>query len=473
MKQILLPKKIIKAKGIINEQALKIRRPLQPVLRSDEEWTGSLTHVQGPATLILDFGKEMHGGIRIITGRDSVPCKVHVRFGESLAEACSTLGEKGACNDHSPRDFEVTLVELSDNTIGRTGFRFVRLDFSEGAQYIIQNIYCVNEILSKKPVYSYKGNDKRIKNIFDTAKRTVDLCASSGLIWDGVKRDRLVWIGDMYPEMISLATMYGRLKEIENSLDFVRDCTPLPGWMNGYPTYSMWWIMIVADYYKMTGARDYAEKQLAYMSALVKQVDEFSDDEGHTHYPFNFVDWPTARSPEAYDGTRAITIIAIRKAIEIFKEFGIDSALAEKVLAKLIKLPINGGDKKQIVALKYFAVGWLSDDEYKKLIDGGAKGLSTFMSYFILKAIASVDQDKAIEIMKEYYGAMLDIGATSFFEDFDIEWTKGSSRIDKLPKKNQKDIHGDFGDYCYVGFRHSFCHGWSSGVIKFIEEYCK
>ena len=93
------------------------------------------------------------------------------------------------------------------------------------------------------------------------------------------------------------------------------------------------------------------------------------------------------------------------------------------------------------------------------------------MSYYILKAIASRSVEKAIEIMKEYYGAMLNVGATTFFEDFDMEWTENCSRIDKFPKKGQKDIHGDFGKHCYVSFRHSLCHGWSSGVIKFIKEY--
>jgi hypothetical protein len=94
------------------------------------------------------------------------------------------------------------------------------------------------------------------------------------------------------------------------------------------------------------------------------------------------------------------------------------------------------------------------------------------MSYFILGAIASREPDLAVSIMKDYYGAMLDKGATTFFEDFDMDWVEGSSRIDELPKDGEKDIHGDFGKHCYVGFRHSLCHAWSSGVIKFIKEYC-
>ena len=77
----------------------------------------------------------------------------------------------------------------------------------------------------------------------------------------------------------------------------------------------------------------------------------------------------------------------------------------------------------------------------------------------------------AIELMKEYYGAMLDRGATTFWEDFHMEWLEGSGCIDEIDP-TKKDIHGDYGAHCYVGFRHSLCHGWSAGVAKFIKEHC-
>ena len=73
-------------------------------------------------------------------------------------------------------------------------------------------------------------------------------------------------------------------------------------------------------------------------------------------------------------------------------------------------------------------------------------------------------------IIKEYFGGMLSRGATSFWEDFDVAWLEGSGRIDEFPEEGQKDIHGDFGAFCYIGFRHSLCHGWASGVLAFIIE---
>ena len=132
---------------------------------------------------------------------------------------------------------------------------------------------------------------------------------------------------------------------------------------------------------------------------------------------------------------------------------------------------MNVESAKQVIALKYFATGKLSGIEAAKLVEGGAKGFSTFMSYFILTAIAKYyGAEAALKLMKDYYGAMLDRGATTFFEDFHMEWLEGSGRIDELTPEGVKDIHGDYGAYCYIGYRHSLCHGWSAGVITFIEE---
>ncbi len=473
MKQLLLPKKIIKIENAKNEKALFSKKPLQVVLRSDENWVGQITEINGKGSIVLDFGKEMHGGIRIITGAfiDKNFTSVRIRFGESLSEAYSDIGDKGATNDHSQRDFNAVLSAYGDVCFGQTGFRFVRIDILEEITVRIQNIFCVNEILNKKVFYRYNGKDKLVKKIFDTAKRTVDLCASTDYVWDGVKRDRLVWIGDMHPEMLALTTMYGRFDSVERSLEFVKDNTPDNLWMNGIASYSMWWMIIVADYYFMTGCKDFALNQIDYFNMLISRFNDSIDAEGNMKYSWFFVDWSTCDSPDMEAGVRAINILALNKAIEMFDSLGVDTANAKSVVEKLKLKPIIVKQMKQVIGLKYLALGEITDDEYALLIKGGANGLSTFMSYYILTAIASRDALKAVEIMKEYYGAMLSIGATTFFEDFDMEWLKCGSRIDKLPKKGKKDIHGDYGKHCYGGFRHSLCHGWSSGVIKFIYDY--
>jgi hypothetical protein len=66
---------------------------------------------------------------------------------------------------------------------------------------------------------------------------------------------------------------------------------------------------------------------------------------------------------------------------------------------------------------------------------------------------------------------MLDLGATSFWEDFDLAWTENAAGIDERVPPGKKDIHGDFGNYCYQGFRHSLCHGWASGPTAWLSQH--
>ena len=102
----------------------------------------------------------------------------------------------------------------------------------------------------------------------------------------------------------------------------------------------------------------------------------------------------------------------------------------------------------------------------------GARRMSTFYGYYVLQARAKAgDYQGALDCIRQYWGAMLDLGATTFWEDFDLDWTANAGRIDELVPAGKKDIHGDFGNYCYKGFRHSLCHGWASGPTAWLSEH--
>ena len=100
------------------------------------------------------------------------------------------------------------------------------------------------------------------------------------------------------------------------------------------------------------------------------------------------------------------------------------------------------------------------------------RGVSTFLGYYLLRARGDAgDIGGALDLIRTYWGAMLDLGATTFWEDFDLAWAKGALPIDVLPERGAYDVHGDNGNYCYRGFRHSLCHGWASGPVPFLSEY--
>ena len=108
----------------------------------------------------------------------------------------------------------------------------------------------------------------------------------------------------------------------------------------------------------------------------------------------------------------------------------------------------------------------------KLLTVDGVKDISTFYGYYVLNAMAKAgNYNQAMSFISEYWGAMLDLGATSFWEDFNIDWIKNAGRIDEITPVDKVDVHASYGDYCYKGLRHSFCHGWASGPTAWLSQY--
>lgn len=465
IREFMAPVRVLMAEGVENAEIL-LREADQIGLNEKV-----FAKVQGKARILLDFGKELHGALRIVTGYGTEGAPVHLRLGESVGEAVSPLGTKGSTNNHSLRDMTVPLSILSDMEFFCSGFRFAYLEFTdENAKFCLKAVNAVYIHNARPQTGSFRCSDELINKIYDTAAYTVQLCAQD-YIWDGIKRDRLVWIGDIYPEMRALLSVCADDGCITKSLDFVKNETPLPAWMNAFPMYSMWWLIILCDYYKLTGNLDYILSQKEYMVALLEQIDGCIAENGDFDFGTNFVDWPTHEQPDEPEGVRCLCRICADRAEELEKLCGRDGSLSRRIRAKMDKKDVPVQDKKQIVALKYFSRTALSEKEKKLLTENGAKGFSTFMSYFLLSALSeNADMEQTLNALKEYYGGMLKMGATTFWEDFDVDWMENSCPVDRLCKEGERDIHGDFGRYCYIGYRHSLCHGWSAGVIPFLLE---
>lgn len=468
MIKYIFPKFVKEANGIEGLENLLLKQELQIGLNEKH-----IALFNAGSSIVLDFGKEIRGGIRILSSdvKDLKYAKIRIRFGESLAECYSNIGENNATNDHSPRDIYGTLSSWSDTCFGDTGFRFVRIDLLSEERIYIKSIVAKSYERNDEPRYVYDGNDTLIKDIYDAAKRTIDLCSVGKYVYDGIKRDRLVWVGDMYPEMLALTTLYGRSSNLERSLDFAKKQYPIPEIMYGMPTYSLWWVSIVSDYYAKTKNEQFIKKQLKYLNEQLKLFDSRIEETGKLNINNYFVDWPTVNHKDEYIGAICIAIIAYKSGINLLKQFDYDVSSFEKTLQNLYKNDFTNIKQKQVIGLKYFALGSIGEEDYNNLIDDRAKGFSTFMSYFILKAIASRDEHLAIELMKDYYGAMLKLGATTFFEDFNLDWIDEYSSIETI--SNTNDFHKDHGAFCYQGLRHSLCHGWASGVLTFMEEHIK
>lgn len=470
----IFPKRIVEESGVTNSAALLKTKTVQIGLNeSDLAVFGKGSHI------ILDFGKELSGSLRFLCFRSEGAAKIRVRLGESVSEVCHDVGECGATNDHATRDWTFFIPCYSDQLLMDGGFRFARIDLSEDTVLSVKSIVCRSDAYDKPFDGSFCCDDELVNEIFNTAAYTLRLCIHNDMIWDGVKRDRLVWIGDIHPEQMAANALFSDTTFIKNSIGFVKEQSPLPGWINSMPTYSLWWIINLRDYYFRTGDKAFVESMKDYLIPLVGQISEYITDDGETTFDYNFIDWPshpqneteTDKTADEKAGVHALFVWCFTSAKELFELLGEDVSKVISSLVKLSKKSYTVRKFKQISAMRLMA-GIGDEKDVELILKNGAEGLSTFMSYYILDSVAERGHGaEALDMMKEYYGKMLGLGATTFWEDFDIKWAENAGRIDEIPTSGKKDVHADYGAFCYKGLRHSFCHGWSSGVIPFLMRF--
>jgi len=478
------PKKILwksddSGKFIINVEALLNQKNNQLSVNDYDllQFNSSADHK--PA-ILLDYGKEIHGGVKISMGirENKSPVKLRLRFGESVGEAMSDIGEEtNATNDHSLRDFIIEIPWLGSIEVGETGFRFLRIDVIESKENIpVKSIDAAFVFREIPYLGSFECNDERLNNIWMTGAYTVHLNMQSYL-WDGIKRDRLVWVGDMHPEVMTINTVFGKNNIVPKSLDLVKNQYPLPNWMNGISSYSMWWILIHKSWYDYHGDFKYLYGQKDYMLGLLDQLSLYIDENNSEKLDGNlFLDWPTKGNEVAvHAGLHALMVMTFNagsKLMVILKEVKLQEKY-KLAATKLEQHTPKGNTTKQASALLSLA-GLENPEKINSeiLTKDGVEHMSSFYGYYILEAMAKAkNYTDALNVIRDYWGAMLDLGATTFWEDFDINNAKNSGRIDELIPENKFDIHGDYGEHCYIGYRHSLCHGWASGPTPWLTQH--
>ena len=429
--------------------------------------------------LVVDFGRELHGGVQLAFDSGTPPgMRIRLRFGESVSEAMSDIGGNGATNDHAMRDMTLDVPHCGTITVGDTGFRFVRLDLITTGEIGLDFVRAVSLMRPMPRLGWFRCSDERINRVFETAVRTVHLCCQERL-WDGIKRDRLVWMGDMHPETMAILNVFGAAPILQETFDYgIAVTDPKEKWMNNIVTYTLWWMRNMSCWYQHTGDVAYLRRHHDYLSATVDRVLSCLTPSNTLESADRVIlDWPTEHNkPARQAGMQALAVMALRETADLAVALA-DAPLEDRCrqaadrLASQSRLDPNGS--KQAAAL--LALAGMADPKemYDRVLGrNGHEGVSTFYGYYLLEAMSAAGEDRrALETVRDYWGAMLDVGATSFWEDFKLSWTNNCSRIDELPVAGKPDIHGDYGEFCYPGFRHSLCHGWSSGPAAWLINH--
>jgi hypothetical protein len=220
----------------------------------------------------------------------------------------------------------------------------------------------------------------------------------------------------------------------------------------------------------------YLRGQRTYLLELLAMLAAGIGDDGRFDDPKPFLDWPTSPNDAGVRaGVHALLVSAMAAGGELCGALE-EAEAAERCRAaerKLRRHVPDHGNSKQAAAL--MALAGLLDPEAANrdvLAIDGPRNISTFLGYYVLKARGEAgDILGSLDCIREYWGGMLKLGATTFWEDFDIDWMDNAARIDELTPPGKIDVHGQYGQYCYKGYRHSLCHGWAAGPTAWLSEY--
>jgi alpha-L-rhamnosidase len=421
--------------------------------------------------ILMDFGREVTGRLELQSDSDQ-PAEVTVQYGESEAEASMQpylgvdpvyLPAHGTA--YGPKSaFRYAIVRL---TRGRdTRFRSISLD---GIAYPV------------KYQGSFESSDPELNKMWAIGAYTAHLCMQDD-IWDAPKRDRGRWMGDLDVSGRTIGDVFGDGFLMQDTLDQLLGPAPVERHVDGIPGYSAFWLTGEKELYLHTGSMKQLEsvhtrlvQLLEYMEKDLKDQNLFSDN---TH-AWPFVDW----SPDMFDydaqtrmGTQFEYYAAFRDGAWLLRALHDEKNAARmqeeadalKTAARQYMLDAKGsfGDRWQPNAYAVLS-GVANQDQYgaiwkNSLSDVGHVPytpyiITPYYNYYVISAMAEMGhREAALNWIRQYWGGMVQEGATSFWEGYDPTWYKGHLFHSSLQADDMS------------GFRVSLAHGWSSGVTPWL-----
>ncbi len=432
--------------------------------------------------VIYDAGEELCGGVLLST-LEGGTAKLYVHLAESVAESLAP-----AINSHSLTEFVVEMGPNSQVLLGEVGFRFARVALlsSDGPVHLGPVMFR-STYLPLKQRGNFECNDERLNKIWKTSVRTAHLCLQTGL-WDGIKRDRLEWAGDLHVETEVIYTTFGDAAVIKESLDHLRMAGEWPRNVQGIPGYTAYWAMAYELVLRFENDLDIIKRNLPHIIAAAHWfVDQFGADglwdaKGQER---PLVDWAWLEHDDCVKGTHFQWIESLECVAKVLAAAGeaeeadkcVKAAQAAREAAVKAWLDPETGlfSKRQQVNAWAVVCGALPKESCAAaavdLSAANKRWVSPFQNFYVLQALAVLGEHKtALDVIRNYWGAMMDAGATTFWEVFDPRWVTSPSGIEELPDP-AGDTHHNLWTDAYGEYRISLCHGWASGPATFLLEH--
>lgn len=439
-----------------------------------EPFSVELGKTDGSAGLLLDFGREVEGRLVMESG-STQPIVLTLQYGESIGEL-----ETDPFLGVNPVD-----IPSKGQAQGpKSAFRYALLRFPQGSGTArFRNIYLDGIYYPVRYSGSFLSSDQRLNRIWEIGAYTAHLCMQDS-IWDGIKRDRGRWIGDMDVIDRVIADVFSDKRLMGDALGELLGPDPVTDHINGLPGYSAWWIVAEAEYYRRYGdlvqLHSVQKRLLQLLSLMDRELDArkvYVAASGKKP----FVDWAKdfdGDSPEARRAIHFEYLFAYRQAAWMLHWLG-DEEDAELWNSQAAQMTVAAqkylfdadsqsfGDRWQTNALAILSGAANADQQesiWSKVLSRTIRErhsddvVTPYYGYYVLAAMARAGHKReALQWIRAYWGGMVDEGATSFWEAYDPRWPKD-------------DPHAHLEADGKVGYNASLAHGWSAGPTAWLME---
>ena len=418
-----------------------------------------------PASLVLDFGREVAGKIQV-RGPDGA--QVQVGTGESREE-CLKAPWGGP--------HLLTLKTGATQSTPNSAFRYVRLAFFGAAPFVLSDVVMDNVYYPVRYQGAFDCSDPLLTKIWYTGAYTAHLGMQQD-IYDGPKRDRLLWSGDMQVSGEVINDVFADRFLMEKDLTSLRagiqggkPADELPtGEINSIPGYSAAWFCTLADFYRHSGDDAFLRSQHALILSLLRfQQTDFDAENLYTnpHRAWDFVDWSSGLSqwnpegrfedtPEAQTATDLFLIRGVREAVFLLRALR-DTANADKYAAWADTL--TAAARKHLADPKTRTYTARRQDNVMAVLSGIAtpaqqaaiydtvlkpgspdwtKDMTPYYAGYLLTAYSRLGHTQdALDYARHFWGGMIAQGATTFWERYNPSWKPAGPDLDPLARRRR------------------------------------
>ena len=454
--------------------------------------------------LTLDFGRHMVGYFKFHTKTlgnrpQDAPVRIKFFFGELPAELNTPLDPwRGGLSRAWMQDEVVTVTQVDQwiEIPRRLAARYLKIELmgaSNDFDFAIDDVEfraqsSAGEVLTQLE----PGCPDIVRDINNVGIETLRECMQT-VYEDGPKRDRRLWIGDMYLESLANRYSFKNNQMTKHCLYLfaglaaddgivISNCFEEPephAQLGSYClTYCLLWNSALLEYLKDTGDIETANDLFKVAKCQTEDAISYVDDRGifdkdkRGGWVWLFFDWRDGL--DVNTPMQGATIFALQQTYELARMLGREQevkeypALIKKMTQAARKHLYNkqrgvmesGSDRQVSILAQTWLIksGVLSKKEGRKAIrtalttDDVLMPGTPYATHYLIDAMLLCDmKQEARDYLIDYWGGMVKKGADTFWEAYD-------------PKD---DLISPYG-FAPVN---SACHAWSCTPVYFIHKY--